>query len=448
MYCTNCGNELADTEVVCGKCGHQISGQDDSEEKRVAKSYGQVPKVVVFGLVILACIALGVLCGRAIFSNLDTVPTSVDKPSAGKPAETITPLSMIRGEAHAWYLTRALNEPGKDVAFALYVFGNEGACEIVDAIDYGGERVGSYLNVGTFGAIDAYSDEELVANLRRFQESSDSAKGYCTSGRVCVDINKDKVENVVRSEAIWLEDASGEKLGDFEITGTSNKVFEVGSSYYAGFKCTHGQYLVRRFDTREEALAAVFELDTPESTTSAFTGKPDCPALSGSSSREIEIMSNGTTVDRIRDAAKQEVESREEAAAQDSVVSEEPEAVEAESYEQERACIASLDGWWAQFGGRSGQTASTYRNVLYIQDGTLYAYDGDGNLMGEATIDPSNVERHDGGIGRITEPGWYLYDLGGYVEDSDQNTIICINVDGSGYSGTGSYGRIDGEPDW
>ena len=448
MYCPKCGNEIKRAEVVCGECGHQIAERNGPRKKLISKSRSQSFNIAALVLAVVVCIGLGVLVGRTIFSSQNSTSVSSDRPSIISSTKVITPLSMVRGEAHAWYLTRALNEPGEDVAYALYVFGNEGACEIVDAIDYGGERTGSYLNVGTFGSINTYADDELVANLCRYQESSDDAKGYCTTGHVSVNVVRDDAKNTVVSEAIWLENANGEKLGDFEITGKANRVFEVGSSYYAGFKCAHGQYLVRRFDSHDAAFAAVFALDETEEGTYSFTEKPDYSALSGLNIRKIEIVSNGTTVDRIKDEAKQEVEAREEESARDSVVSEEPEAVEAESYEQERACIASLDGWWAQFGGRSGQTASTYRNVLYIQDGTLYAYDGDGNLTGEATIDPSNVERHDGGIGRIAEPGWYLYDLGGYVEDSDQNTIICINVDGSGYSGTGSYGRIDGEPDW
>ena len=447
MYCPNCGNELGDAEGVCSKCGYEVVGSNDAP--KAAKIRSRLPIIAAMVLAGVVCIVLGALAGRAALTHRGSVAPPNGEQVNKKEGESITPLSMIRDEAHVWYLTRALNEPGKDVAYALYIFGDGGAYEIVDAIDYGGERSGSYLNVGTFGAIDGYSDEDLVANLSDFQDSAEDAQGYCMSGQVNVDPVKDKASNAVTSEVIWLKDSEGQRVGDFEIVGVADTVFQVGSWYYAGFKCTHGQYLVRRFEKRDEVASVVFALDTDIDNTCSFTGKPNYAALSNYQGKEIEIVSSGTTVDRIKSAAEEEAAARQEETNQDPVTTEPEEPVEHDEYEQEKAFIASLDGWWAQLGGLGSGTASGYRAVRYIQDGVVYEYDGDGNLRKEVTIDPSNVERHDEGIGNIPDPGWFIYDLEkAYVKDSDPNTIICINVDGSSYSGTSSYGRIDGEPDW
>lgn len=111
--------------------------------------------------------------------------------------------------------------------------------------------------------------------------------------------------------------------------------------------------------------------------------------------------------------------------------------------------IKTLDGWWAHAGGLSSMTGSGYRSVMRIRNGSVTLYDGDGNILSSSSCDEDDVKRLKDAPGSMTGPGWYLFSPNGYFcADSDPNTLCCVNYDGSGYSGTSSYVRLDGEPDW
>ena len=214
--------------------------------------------------------------------------------------EPITPRAMIEGETEAWFLTRALEEPGKDVAYALYLFGESGGMEVVDAIDYGGPRGGSFLSVGTFGAIDSFSDEQLVSGLIDFQVQGEGTQGYYPDCRLCLSIETDQTGNNTVSESIWFETYDGSVVGDFEIVGSGYEVFTVYGNYYAGFRCQDGRYLVRRFSSYEEASETAFELDTPThgDEVISYDGTPDLPQEQVSAS-DLGIESELSTVDSI-----------------------------------------------------------------------------------------------------------------------------------------------------
>lgn len=218
----------------------------------------------------------------------------------GASQETITPMAMIEGETEAWFLTRAHEKPGKDVAYALYLFGNSGGMEVVDAIDYGGERSGSFLSVGTFGTIDSFTDGQLVSGLIDFQTQGEGTHGYYSDCRLCLSIETDQTGNNTVSESVWFETQDGDVVGDFEIIGPSHDVFTVYDDYYAGFRCENDRYLVRRYSTYEEASALYFELDMPNhgDEVVSYDGSPDLPSEQTTAS-ELGIEAESSSVDSI-----------------------------------------------------------------------------------------------------------------------------------------------------
>ena len=212
----------------------------------------------------------------------------------------ITPKAMIEGETEAWFLTRALEEPGKDVAYALYLFGESGGIEVVDAIDYGGPRGGSFLSVGTFGAIESFSDDQLVSGLIDFQTRGEGTDGYYPGCRLYLSIETDQTGNNTVWESVWLETQDGDVVGDFVIIGPGREVFTVYGDYYAGFTCEHDRYLVRRFSTYEEASGVAFELDAPVhgDDVVSYDGIPSLPQ-DQTSADDLGIESELSTVDSI-----------------------------------------------------------------------------------------------------------------------------------------------------
>ena len=232
-------------------------------------------------------------------------------PSPGERREPVTPRGMIEGGTEAWFLTRALEEPGKDVAYALYLFGESGGIEVVDATDYGGPRGGSFLSVGTFGAIDSFSDDQLVSGLIDFQVNGEGTHGYYQDCRLCLSIETDQTGNNAVSESVWFETQDGDVVGDFVITRPSSKVFTVYGDYYAGFECENDRFLVRRFSTYEEASEVAFELDMPVHGDEllSYDGTPDLP-LEHTSASELGIDAELSSVDSIlefyRDASPED----------------------------------------------------------------------------------------------------------------------------------------------
>ena len=219
--------------------------------------------------------------------------------------EPITPRAMIEGETAAWFLTRSLEEPGKDVAYALYLFGESGGMEVVDAIDYGGPRGGSFLSVGTFGAIDAFTDDQLVSGLIDYQTQGEGTHGYYPDCRLRLSIETDQTGNNVVSESVWLETDDGETVGDFEVVAPSYEIFNVYDDYYEGFRCEHDRYLVRRFSSFEEASAITFELDLPVhgDELNSYDGVPTLPPEQ-TTAAELGIEAEQSTVDSIIDYYK------------------------------------------------------------------------------------------------------------------------------------------------
>ena len=228
-----------------------------------------------------------------------------DDTSLGEWRKPITPRAMIEGETEAWFLTRSLEEPGKDAAYALYLFGGYGGMEVVDAIDHGGPRGGSFLNVGTFGAIDAITDEQLVSGLIDFQTQGEGTRGYYPGCRLYVSVETDQSGNNTVSESIWLETGDGKTVGDFVIVGPSHEVFTVYGDYYAGFQCEHDRYLVRRFSSYEEASAVTFELDSPVhgDELNTYDGEPALPQEQ-TTAADLGIEAEKSTVDSIIDYYK------------------------------------------------------------------------------------------------------------------------------------------------
>lgn len=112
----------------------------------------------------------------------------------------------------------------------------------------------------------------------------------------------------------------------------------------------------------------------------------------------------------------------------------------------EEEAVASLDGWWAQIGGRSTNAngAQRYRGVIHVENGQYQTYDADGNVVESGKVSPQSTERAD----ILQTSGWYFNALGLYMADDQPDTLTRVNRDGSGYSGTSSYGRLEGEPEW
>lgn len=111
--------------------------------------------------------------------------------------------------------------------------------------------------------------------------------------------------------------------------------------------------------------------------------------------------------------------------------------------------IRSLNGWWAHVGGLSTSTGSGYRSVLHMSDGAFEVYDGNGNLTDSGSLGVSDVQRLEDGPGQTGIPGWYVWPPNGYFcADHDGDLLERIAIDGSDYSGTSSYARLEGEPDW
>lgn len=112
----------------------------------------------------------------------------------------------------------------------------------------------------------------------------------------------------------------------------------------------------------------------------------------------------------------------------------------------EEEAVASLDGWWAQIGGRSTNAngAQRYRGVIHVENGQYQTYDANGNVVESGKVSPQSTERAD----ILQTSGWYFNALGLYMADDQPDTLTRVNRDGSGYSGTSSYGRLEGEPEW
>ena len=111
--------------------------------------------------------------------------------------------------------------------------------------------------------------------------------------------------------------------------------------------------------------------------------------------------------------------------------------------------MQSLEGWWASVGGLSSYTSSGYRSVLYIHDGVVEYFDGNGELQYTEEISSSDLQHLEAGPGSEGGSGWYVYPPAGYFcGDGSPDLLVRVDIDGLNYSGTSSYGRLEGEPDW
>ncbi|MDO4798249.1 MAG: zinc ribbon domain-containing protein [Coriobacteriales bacterium] len=113
---------------------------------------------------------------------------------------------------------------------------------------------------------------------------------------------------------------------------------------------------------------------------------------------------------------------------------------ETSSVSKEQQAIDLLQGYWISAGGMMNGVP---RTTVEITGNTATAYSY-AEEQGSVTIDPSRVER----VHLLDEDGWYFHDLNRFMPDSQQGTLWCVNADGSGYSGTDSWGKEQGRPSY
>ncbi len=112
---------------------------------------------------------------------------------------------------------------------------------------------------------------------------------------------------------------------------------------------------------------------------------------------------------------------------------------------QKQSAIESLDGWWEP-------SSSGISQLYYIHDGSVDVYDRwSGEYKTTFYIQADNVVRYDSGLGGrsfTTTPGYYFTDLEKYYpDDGDGNVLWSVDPDGSHYSGSSSYNRVN-PPSW
>ena len=116
--------------------------------------------------------------------------------------------------------------------------------------------------------------------------------------------------------------------------------------------------------------------------------------------------------------------------------------------------IKKLDGYW--------QAGRQHDSISMLDNGTFKTYTLDGQFLGEGvTLVPEAFIRCENGLNNSDPrafnggPGWFIcYEPGNtsqkglYLSDSsDYSSLVPIYIDGSGYSGGDTIGRVSA-PDW
>ena len=111
------------------------------------------------------------------------------------------------------------------------------------------------------------------------------------------------------------------------------------------------------------------------------------------------------------------------------------------------------EGWEIESGGKRGYrliAGDSLQPALWQGRLRTQAL-GRGEVHYAVSVDSTNseVKRMAVGPGSLSSSGWYLFVPSGYFRaDNDPDILVRIDMDGSNYSGTSSYRRISGEPNW
>ena len=407
-YCSKCGNHLPEDARYCDACGSRIGADDEVATTKPTSSLTPARIAIAAAVVLVLCLIVA-LVARSCGSSTSSVQSTTTSDHA---AETST--------------------SGKDSKSS-----GDGSADA--AADKSTAAKSTTLEGDSWSlALPTYWTDKVTVK----KESSESGTSYSVYpiGQekypvVSVMVTDNSLEEKSTSDTVKLKDGMSAKIvipsgisyrfsvplgdGKFVAVQTPQAYAEVSSNRWKGLS--------------QEQVHQMGDLQSQGK--AQYSDDPNDASIPIGCLRELASTltvepRDGRTSDSSSAKASDAQATNGNASSSSSTKPASP----------EQDAINLIQGWWSSAGGiMSGMTSTS----VCIEGNTITGYSY-ADLQGSDTIDSSRVER----AHLLDKDGWYFHDLNRFLPDDEQDTLMYVNADGSGYSGTSSWGRLQDKPSY